>query len=76
MRVKRRRLLVPGAVLIGLIITAAPAATAANTPHPQKVTGTVQTVIREQPRGRHTVANDKKSNDTTKVLRVGTKFVL
>jgi len=65
---------VPVAVLIGLIVTTAPAATAANTPPPLKLTGTVQTIIREQPRDRPDVAG-AKSNDTTKVLRVGSKFV-
>jgi hypothetical protein len=70
MRMKPRGLWVPTGVLIGLFITTAPAATAANTPAPQRITGTVQTVIREQPRGRHIDAND-----TIKVLRVGTKLI-
>ena len=51
----------------------APAATssAAATPAPQQVTGTVQTVIREQPPGLHHVGGDR----TSTVLRVGTRVV-
>ena len=70
MRGDSRRLLVPAAVVIGLFATTAPQAFAASTPTPQTITGIVQTVIREQPRGQQTDAND-----TTKVLNVGTKIV-
>ena len=51
----------------------APAATssAAGTPAPQQVTGTVQTVIREQPPGLHHDGGDR----TSTVLRVGTRVV-
>ena len=70
MPVRRRGLLLPTGVLIGLFITTAPTATAANNPAPQRITGTVQTVIREPPRGQRT-----STNDTTKVLRVGTKLI-
>ena len=51
----------------------APAATssAAGTPAPQQVTGTVQTVIREQPPSLHHGGGDR----TSTVLRVGTRVV-
>jgi hypothetical protein len=60
----------PAWVLIGLFITTAPAATAANTPAPQRITGTVQTVIREQRSGQ-----PANANDTLKVVRVGTRLI-
>jgi hypothetical protein len=60
----------PAGVLIGLFITTAPAATAAITPAPQRITGTVQTVIREQPPGQPT-----NTDDTLKVVRVGTRLI-
>lgn len=70
MLVKRRQLSVSSAVLASLIVTAAPAATAADTPPAREITGIVQTIIREQPRGHHPDAHD-----TSKVIRVGTTFV-
>jgi hypothetical protein len=70
MLVRRRQISVWGAVLAGLAITAAPAATAANTPSPHAITGIVQTIIREQPQHHRT-----DSHDTVKVIRVGNTFV-
>ena len=70
MLVKRRQISVLGAALAALVVTAAPAATAANTPSAHRITGIVQTIIREQPRGHRT-----DSHDTLKVIRVGTRFV-
>jgi Protein of unknown function (DUF664) len=60
-----------GCCIPRLLLPAAPSATAASTPFsPQRLTGIVQSVIREQPRGEHADADD-----TTKVLRVGTEIV-
>ena len=75
MHVASRRLLIPVAVVVGLFVPTLPSATAASTPTPQRIIGRVQTIIREAPPGRHTNTNDTVANDTTKVLRVGTKIV-
>ena len=78
MRVSRPRFLVPALVVAGMLIPAAPAAFAANTafaastPTTEKITGTLQTIIREQPPGQET---DAGADDTERVLRVGTKLV-
>ena len=70
MRMRRRQLLVPAAAVLGLLVPTAPAATAASPPDQKKITGIVQTIIREQPRGKKTDAKD-----TIKVLRVGKNIV-
>ena len=75
MRAVNRRLLIPVAVVVGLCVPAVQTATAASTPTPQRITGIVQTIIREQSPGQHTDADDTAVNDTTKVLRVGTTIV-
>ena len=75
MRAANARLLIPVAVVVGLWVPAVQTATAASTPTPQRITGIVQTIIREQPPGQRTDANDTAANDTTKVLRVGTTIV-
>ena len=74
MRVNNRRLVIPVTVVVGLMVSAATIATAGGTPTPQRITGVVQTIIREQPPGRK-AANHIPANDTTKVLRVGTRIV-
>ena len=75
MRFNNRRLLIPFAVLVALSVPTATAATASSTPTPQRITGVVQTIIREQPPGRRAATNDASAKYTTKVLRVGTKIV-
>lgn len=93
MQVRNHRLLIPLAAVVSLLVPAA-AATAAGIPAPstetsstpkaQKLTGVVQTVIREPGPGRDSTGNDSRTHatigrndatDTSKVLRVGTKTV-
>lgn len=63
-----------------MLIPTAPVAFAANTafaastPTTEKITGTVQTIIREQPPGKAPDAH-ADADETDKVLRVGTKLV-
>lgn len=79
MQVRSRLLLIPVAALLAVFLAATPVATAASTPTPQKITGIVQTVILEHPRGHpdahDTPGSDPLTNDTIKVLRAGTKVV-
>ena len=70
MRVSLRRPWLPASVVLALCVPAAAAPSGAITPTPQTITGTVQTVIRDQPRGRQ-----EHAKDTIKVLRVGTKII-
>jgi len=74
MRVRSRRLLVPVAAVIALFVPGVSAAPAGSIPT-QRITGIVQTIIREHPPGLRTEPNDANANDTTRVLRVGTKIV-
>lgn len=91
MRPHGLRLLVPAALTAGLLFPVAPAAVAANPAHPsrtQALTGTLQTIIREQSPGEHKAAKrgiakddtavdtaDDTADDTTRVLRVGATIV-
>ncbi|HEX7536350.1 MAG TPA: hypothetical protein VF391_05030 [Dermatophilaceae bacterium] len=77
MPVKKRQVIFPVALVIGLCVPALPAATAASTPTSQRITGVVQTIIREHPRGQAvaTAASTATPNDTSTVLRVGTAIV-
>jgi hypothetical protein len=63
MRVRHRQLIIPAALVIGLWIPAMPAATAARTTTPQRITGTVQTIIVEPPR-EGVIAGDSDATDT------------
>jgi hypothetical protein len=96
MRVRNHQLLLPVArvvgfcAAVGLCATAVPAATAANIPSPQKITGIIGTVIVEQPRqnaitnianiadNTETANNPAGSyaSETVKILRTGNKVVL
>jgi hypothetical protein len=76
MRVDKRRLLIPGAVILGLFVQAMPSATATTAPLAQKITGVVETVVREPSPGQRTVIGQLAAmKSTTKALRVGTKLV-
>jgi hypothetical protein len=80
MRVHNRRLLIPAAVLVGLFSPAVQGATVAIAAAPQRITGIVQTVIREpvptQNAATHgATRNSTAGDDTSTVLRVGTKIV-
>jgi hypothetical protein len=75
MRVSSRRLLPPVAVVVALFAPGVSAATAASPPAPERITGIVQTIIGEQPPSQRIDAHDGVVNDTTKVLRVGTRIV-
>ena len=75
MRVSNRRLFIPGAVLACLFAPGVSAATASSIPIPERITGIVETIIREQPPGQPADVIGTKVNDTSKVLRVGTQIV-
>ncbi len=75
MRVSNRRLLIPGAVRACLFAPGVSAATASSIPIPERITGIVETIIREQPPGQPADVIGTKVNDTSKVLRVGTQIV-
>ena len=75
MRVSRYRLFIPLAVVAGLLAPGMSAATAGSSPAPQRITGIVQTIIRERPPGQRTPGGDVRVNDTSRVLRVGTRVV-
>jgi len=79
MQVDKIRLLIPAAVVCGLFVQAAPATATTVMTDPiasQRITGVVQTIIREEsPRERTSATNDTTTNDTTKVLRIGSRVV-
>jgi Metallo-peptidase family M12B Reprolysin-like len=78
MRVGNRRLLIPVVVVAGLFVPGVPAASGANAPTTaQRITGVVQTLIREQPPDQRAPVSNigLRVNDTTRVLRVGTQIV-
>jgi hypothetical protein len=90
LRVAHRGLFIPVAVVVGLISGGVSAVGAPSSPTPQRITGVVQTIVREQPPDQRTSANkipvgptkvsdpkvsDTRVNDTTRVLRVGTQIV-
>jgi hypothetical protein len=78
---RRRQLLFPCAVAVALCVPALTATTAASTPTSETITGVVQTIIREHPRGPAiapgsvTDRSTAKANDTSTVLRVGATIV-
>jgi hypothetical protein len=69
MRVGSRRQVIPVAVALALLGPAAPVASAATTPRPQQITGTVEKVVIDQAHGRGT------PDEITTVLRVRGKVV-
>jgi hypothetical protein len=65
MRVRNRQLVIPVAVVVGLAVPAVPASTAARTLTPQRLTGTVQTIIVEPPRDGVAAGNPNSTGPTT-----------